>query len=93
MSLRSRLAKLERGHGVGCCPLCRDRDERLTVFGPSCEEADYLAGRVPQPELPPEAAPCSACGWEPTVTVIYEVVVDSAEQARAGDAFRREEQE
>ena len=30
MSLRGRLTKLERVHGVGRCPHCRGRDERLT---------------------------------------------------------------
>jgi len=65
MSLRSRLAKLESGHGGGRCPLCRGREGRFTAFGPSCEAPVYLAGRVP--ELPPEAGPCPACGWEPTV--------------------------
>ena len=44
-------------------------------------QASADAGRVPEPELPPEAAPCPACGWEPTVTMVYEVVVDSPEQA------------
>ena len=43
MSLRGRLTKLERVHGVGRCPHCRGRDERLTVFGPSCAAVDYLA--------------------------------------------------
>ena len=91
MSLRGRLTKLERVHGVGRCPHCRGREERLTVFGPSCAVADYLAGRVPEAELPAEAAPCPACGWEPTVTVIYEVIVDGPEEARVVDALRREE--
>jgi len=93
MSLRVRLAQLERVHGAGRCPRCRGRDEQLTVFGPSGEAADYLAGRVPEAELPPQAGPCPACGWGPTVTVIYEVVVDGPEKTRAVDALRRQERE
>jgi hypothetical protein len=73
VSLHTRLARLEKGTGGvgGRCPRCSCRQGRLTVFGPCCAAADYLAGRVPPPELPPEAGPCPACSWEPTVTVIY----------------------
>ena len=87
MSIKSRLAKLERGRRDGRCPLCWGRDEVVHIFGPSVDAADYPDGELPEQDipddqLPPDALPCPACGWEPTVVVTVEVVVSNPEQVR-----------
>jgi hypothetical protein len=64
--------------------------EAAVSLGPSCKAADYLAGRVPQAEPPPEAARCPTCGWEPEVNLIRFSVVKTREEVRAVDALRRE---
>src|SRR5262245_15356269 len=87
MSIRARLAKLERGTGAGRCPVCRLREELVHVFGPSVDAADYPDSElpeqdVPDDQLPPDALPCPACGWAPTVVVIVEVLVNDREQSQ-----------
>jgi hypothetical protein len=87
MSIRTRLARLEKQAGVADarCPHGWGRDELVHVFGRSVDASDYPDGELPEQDipddqLPPDARPCPACGWEPEVRLIYEVVVRTPEE-------------
>ena len=76
MSIRHRLARLEREF-LDRCPVCgRRADNRFTevirhVDHPNLTEAEIQALRANDPEL----APCRACGRGPNVLWLYERIV------------------
>ena len=84
MSLRARLAKLERGP-AGRCPGCRDRPGEVALRIVECviEDHEEDAARGPDRGRPPELAPCSRCGWKPRV-VALEGVEDQGARGLGG---------
>jgi len=79
MRIQSRLRRLEgESHrGGGRCPVCRGRPGEVEVA--TCTILIPANGREKLPLQPPEApgdpTPCRACGWQPVVVEVGEVVV------------------
>jgi hypothetical protein len=100
MTLRHRLRRLEAGlrKDGRRCPLCRDRPGQVmvTMAGiglPDDDRGDRQPCTDEREEDSAEtAAPCPACGWQPEVVQVTEVVVYSRAQWAAGE-FRTLAQE
>jgi hypothetical protein len=82
MTVRHRLQRLEARvcQEGGRCQLCRDRPGQVLIVRreqePSTEEQ--------QAESAEAIASCPACGWQPDVVQITEVVIHSRAQVSTG---------
>ena len=90
-NFEQRLRQLEQTTpGLGRCPRCWSRPAVYGVTPPTLTASAYLAlaGQVPQPERPAEAAPCPACGWEPEEDHgVQQILVSSREEVLALQAL------
>jgi hypothetical protein len=81
MSLKSRLARLEKSQGdeFDRCPACRGRPPEIFVTS----RADFPGAEpVPEPsEGWEQIHPCKSCGWEPKVIHLIETVVRTRQEA------------
>jgi hypothetical protein len=88
MTIRHRLRRIEAGFSKRGrrCPLCRDRPGQVMVTTASIHLPDNGRGDCqpctgePKGDSAEAAAPCPACGWQPDVVEITEVVIYSPEQ-------------
>jgi hypothetical protein len=93
MTLRHRLRRLEAGlrKDGRRCPLCRDRPGQVIVTiagvhlpanGPGDQQPHAGERKADSAEA---VVPCPACGWQPEVVEVTEVVIHSRDQ---WDQFR-----
>jgi hypothetical protein len=88
MSLRNRLAKLERGP-AGRCALCRDRPDEVTLrIVEHIVEGSGVAHPPPAPEPASEGAACPRCGWTPRLVGIEVVQAAHLKERERGPAGR-----
>jgi hypothetical protein len=75
MSIRARLAKLERlALAGGRCPACRDRPGQvLRFYRRDAPGAELVADPGPADDDAGDA--CPACGWRPDVVDVVEEIV------------------